>query len=302
MHITLVFYRLLFYCLWRYYLPNHCSACTVHKTGDSYSEKFLGDIMDRALRTKEDDMVTLQFPGPTTLAQPLVIDGVKRARLGQNASFSCDIPLDGSPDSLTWTVLGRTVFEDGRALSVSQVQYDVVQLDGVSVLRVINVSLLSTGQIVCFKDSTKATVLKRYSLIPRVTRAEEVFVGSWSPLQPIIVNQGISTLITCTVRLPLSPDVVDNVRNQYMWRHNGRLITVPREEPYMSFLPPEWSYQTATGLGPTANIPGASFTLNLHFPRTSAKDTGPVEFWFRPHRHLHEWVIQSTRLIVKTES
>ncbi|XP_055355014.1 uncharacterized protein LOC129600494 [Paramacrobiotus metropolitanus] len=286
------------WCQWQRHAQ--CSACTVQMNGDFRSDLSLDEIVERALRKKEDDKVTLQFPVPRATTTPAAAGRLMRPRLGQNVSFSCQGPLGVPSVAISWTHQGRTVFEQGQPVPMSNRRYDFLQFDdSIVVLRILNVSLPSTGEVVChLQEATRRTVLHRYTLIPLVTRAAEVFAAPLAPQYRVTV--GDSYNISCAVRLPLAPDV-QNVRHHHMWRHKGHLINVPREEPYTSHLPSGWVGTVASG---SELIPLQDEGLEFELISSSARliASGPVECWFRPHRHLHEWIVQSTVLVVKEKA
>ncbi|XP_055345392.1 uncharacterized protein LOC129593205 [Paramacrobiotus metropolitanus] len=342
MYRTLTVYGWLL-CFWQPGL--RCSARTTQTTTVTNSDQWristvynAFHMIDRAMENMEDDMVTLQFPNTATTPSSSSPSGsVLRPHLGNTVSFWCPVPVGGHSSRISWTVQGRTVFERGQpvALPASQPHshYEFAQLDdGTAVLRIRNVSLASSGEIVCRLDeAAKKTELRRFTLIPRVTQASEVFVEDLPPSQETVTGGTFN--ISCRVRLPLAPEVVENVRHHFMWRHLGRLLNAPAEEPYTTHLPASWTrtandtrtvvdlwgrpivnvtrgsplahavarlFRTAvSNSGINVNAPGAVFAFHLNSTDADQGDIGPVECWFRPHRNLHEWIVQSTYLNVE---
>ncbi|XP_055345388.1 uncharacterized protein LOC129593201 isoform X2 [Paramacrobiotus metropolitanus] len=140
-------------------------------------------VIERDLIKKEEDLVTLRFPSAATTTADVV-----RPRLGQNASFGCKLPVGGRPTDLHWTVQGRPVVQ--RAPPVAHhPHYEFAQWianDTVALLRMVNVSLASSGEVVCH---LRETVLRRCTLLlPRVTRAAEIFETPWAPQQRVAVG------------------------------------------------------------------------------------------------------------------
>ncbi|XP_055345302.1 uncharacterized protein LOC129593137 [Paramacrobiotus metropolitanus] len=339
MHRTLTVYGWLL-CFWQPGL--RCSARTTQTTTvtDSVLWRIPTEVnafrmIERAKENMEDDMVTLQFP-PSATTPSSSPGSVLRPHLGNTVSFWCPVPVGGHFSGISWTVQGQTVFERGQpvALPASQPHshYEFAQLDdGTAVLRIRNVSLASSGEVVCRLDeAARKTELRRFTLIPRVTEASEVFVEGLPPKQRSVVGGNFN--ISCRVRLPLAPEVAENVQHHFMWRHLGRLLDAPAEEPYSSHLPASWTrtandtrtvvdllgrpivnvtrgsplahsvadlFRTAvSNSGIRDNAPGAVFAFHLNSTYADQGDIGPVECWFRPHRHLHEWIVQSTYLSV----
>ncbi|XP_055345304.1 uncharacterized protein LOC129593138 isoform X2 [Paramacrobiotus metropolitanus] len=128
-------------------------------------------MIERAVNNKKDDMVTLPFP-PTATTSASPSGSVLRPHLGNTVSFWCPVPVGGHFSRISWTVQGRTVFERGQpvALPASQPHshYEFAQLDdGTAVLSIRNVSLASSGEVVCrLEEAARTTVLRRFTLIP----------------------------------------------------------------------------------------------------------------------------------------
>ncbi|XP_055355020.1 uncharacterized protein LOC129600498 [Paramacrobiotus metropolitanus] len=297
----LAIYGLVFSGLCQWERDAQSNACTVQTNGDLHSDPSLDDIIERALRYKEDDKVTLQFPRAATTAPPSAVTSrVMRPRLGQNVSFSCQVPFGAQSTGISWTHQGRTVFEQGQPGTVPPVsnhRYNILPLDdSIAVLRILNVSLQSSGEVVCFlPEATGKIALNRFTLIPYVTRATEVFAAPLASHYRVTV--GDRYMISCPVRLPLAPDVMDNLLHHYMLRHNGQLINMPREEPYTSYLPASWKGTLSSGSGGIAV--DRVFGFNLISSSARLDESGPVQCWVRPHKDLHEWIVQSTWLVVK---
>ncbi|XP_055333909.1 uncharacterized protein LOC129585299 isoform X2 [Paramacrobiotus metropolitanus] len=263
---TLVFHAVLLGVMYRW-----CSTCTVQK--DSKANLLLDEIIARAVQYQEDDKVTLKFPQAVLLEKndPAVI--IRRPRLGQNVSFTCFASPEGNSRAISLTFQGQTLFQQGERLPVEN----------------------STGEIVCYEGLVKKAVIRRYSLMPLITRAEEIFAQS---LVPQNVTQGGSATFAVAVRMPLSQRVLDNLHTHCMWRHKGQWLSVPKEEPYTSSMPPTWiPMQVQFGRIPDKNTVG-SLLYRFTFENVKPRDNGPVEFWFRPHRETHEWIYQSAKLNV----
>ncbi|XP_055345404.1 uncharacterized protein LOC129593214 [Paramacrobiotus metropolitanus] len=285
-------------CVWQ---PDiQCSACSSQKTGNHSWNETVDFKMERALENKEDDLVTLPFPFPPVATTPAPPSGsVLRPHLGEDASFPCPLPVGGNPSGIIWTVQGRTVFEHGQPVDLST-HYEFAQWDDVAVLRIRHVALASSGEIVCrLEEGNRKSILRRFTLIPRVTRAAEVFATPLASHHEAAV--GASLTISCPVRLPLSPEVVEDLDGRYLWRHNGWLVNMTREAQYMTpGMPAGWTRRRVTAdPGPLKNEEGGSFIFNLEFSVVRLGDRGILECWFRPHKHLQEWIVQSTNLEVE---
>ncbi|XP_055333908.1 uncharacterized protein LOC129585299 isoform X1 [Paramacrobiotus metropolitanus] len=288
---TLVFHAVLLGVMYRW-----CSTCTVQK--DSKANLLLDEIIARAVQYQEDDKVTLKFPQAVLLEKndPAVI--IRRPRLGQNVSFTCFASPEGNSRAISLTFQGQTLFQQGERLPVENVnnqRYHFAQYGDTLIFQVFNVTLQSTGEIVCYEGLVKKAVIRRYSLMPLITRAEEIFAQS---LVPQNVTQGGSATFAVAVRMPLSQRVLDNLHTHCMWRHKGQWLSVPKEEPYTSSMPPTWiPMQVQFGRIPDKNTVG-SLLYRFTFENVKPRDNGPVEFWFRPHRETHEWIYQSAKLNV----
>ncbi|XP_055333891.1 uncharacterized protein LOC129585290 [Paramacrobiotus metropolitanus] len=287
---TLVLHAVLLGVMYRW-----CSTCTVQK--DSEANLLLDDIIARAIPYQEDDKVTLKFPQAATAKNdPVPI--IRRPRLGQNVSFGCLASTDKNSRDISLTFQGRTLFQHGEALPVESLNnqhYNFAQYGDSLIFQIFNVTLQSSGEIVCYEERlTKKTVIRRYSLVPLVTHAEEIFAQS---LVPQTITEGDTAVFTVAVRLPLSQRVLEKFHNQCMWRHKGRLLIVPREEPYTSSLSPTWiPSMVQYGEIPSKNTVGSNVSSQFTFRNAKTDATGLVEFWFRPHREMHEWIYRSAQL------
>ncbi|XP_055345353.1 uncharacterized protein LOC129593171 [Paramacrobiotus metropolitanus] len=230
--LTLHSWLLCALCLWQRDI--RCSACSTRKTAVTDSDQSavtidltkwepLEEVIEGS--AKEDDLVTFEFRSAATTTAPpsAAAGGMVRPRLGQNASFDCPVPVGGRLSDIHWTVQGRTVFQRGQPVA-HHPDYEFAQRNGsVAVLRILNVSMASSGEVVCHLQEV---VLRRYTLIPRVTRASEVFETDLAQQHRAVV--GGSFKLSCRVRVPLAPEVAADVREHYMMRSRGVLYLIPR--------------------------------------------------------------------------
>ncbi|XP_055351436.1 uncharacterized protein LOC129597783 [Paramacrobiotus metropolitanus] len=108
-------------------------------------------LAEAMLNNRQDDRVIL--------AQLAMSDGVTdsvvyRPRLGEDATFMCDVPAGSDWRDVSWVHQDRTIFEAGRALplpveDVSGQAYNFSRVNDTLFLVVVNVSMRSGGSIQC---------------------------------------------------------------------------------------------------------------------------------------------------------
>ncbi|XP_055344498.1 uncharacterized protein LOC129592476 [Paramacrobiotus metropolitanus] len=283
--------------------PSSVSACPAGRsTIIKVNRPTLDDILQAGLDYhRQDDRVTLRFPGENVSAERAMAGIVRRPELGENASFTCRVPTGSDWRSVTWLHQDRTVFAKGHPSPVADGQQYVFRRDNDTMTFVIlNVSLQSSGAVVCLDaamhDPNRDPILQRYSLWPSVLLAADVFDP---PMAPQTVQEGEHVRFFCSLRLPVAQRVLDHLLRQHViWRHNGRVLWAPAEERYASRLPAGWTGPDTSKAGEVANRSGGTARGVFHFHEPVQADSGTVECWFRPHGGLDEWVVQSAQFRV----
>ncbi|XP_055330582.1 uncharacterized protein LOC129582969 [Paramacrobiotus metropolitanus] len=268
----------------------------------------LEDMITDAMRTRQDDRLTLPLAPDERLQQ----GELRRPRLGEDAAFSCEAPPGGDWRSLTWLHRGRTVFEGGHAPPEDPAQrYNVSRVgDRRLQLVVFNVTAYSGGPLLCvdatptprYTGQPRFIILRRFTLLPQITRASEVF----EPLLPTppVTSVGVPIIIPCRVRLPIPEAILRNQENHYFWRYKGRILRPLTELPYGA-LPP--SEEVLRGIffnrKPTIspNLPGQFLDYTLELTDRQASAGAELQCFFRPHEGAHEWVFQTTTITVLSE-
>ncbi|XP_055352223.1 uncharacterized protein LOC129598376 [Paramacrobiotus metropolitanus] len=273
------------------------------KTGPDLNDM----LADAWLKNRQDDRVTL----PQLAVSDFVTDSaVQRPRLGEDATFQCEVPVGTDPDgrAVSWLHQDRTVFQAGRALPVEgSHRYNLTRVGSTLFFTVLNVSLASSGAVLCVAAPSgpayapRPRVLQRYTLLPLVTRRDDVFAAPDAPA--VTATEGGPVTVPCSIRLPFPEGIFLNRRQHVLWRHNGRVVYGPSEAPYGALI-------SATGL-PQASVmavhpndtqptnrPGQLTDDQYTMHAVTLADAGHVECWFRPHQGLHEWIVQSTKLTV----
>ncbi|XP_055337037.1 uncharacterized protein LOC129587352 [Paramacrobiotus metropolitanus] len=265
----------------------------------------LEDLITEAMRTRQDERITLPLAANAGILEGLL----SRPRLGEDATFRCEAPPGGDWRSLTWLHRGRTVFEAGHAPPEDPAQrYNVSRVgDRRLQLVVLNVTAYSGGPILCVdatptqNHTSQPRVLRRFTLLPLIARASEVF----APLPDggaRVTSVGAASIIPCRVRLPLPEAVLRNQKNHLFWRYKGRTLSQPTERPYGD-LPRSRKPSTITGtpnppITAFNNLPGHFLNYGLQLRHHQADDGGDVQCFFRPHEGVHERVFQSTSITV----
>ncbi|XP_055347890.1 uncharacterized protein LOC129595013 [Paramacrobiotus metropolitanus] len=262
------------------------------------------DIIAEGLRHQVDDLVVLPFdhsPG-TAGALPWPAydpEALQRPHLGGNVTFSCVLPPGTPSNAVSWLHQDRVVFERGQPVPEQDGQeYSFSHVDTLMLFRISHISFLSSGSVACV-NTVDSLPIKRYTLLPRVTRATQVFQ---TPMPDQRVTEGDTLIISCALRLPLSPQVIKNdlLQNHVMFRHNGRLLYWPDEAPYGLLRPHgplvDGKKNGALEVNRAIRSP---FVVQADVPNISAvSGTGTAECWFRPHAGLHEWIVQKAMVVV----
>ncbi|XP_055330551.1 uncharacterized protein LOC129582945 [Paramacrobiotus metropolitanus] len=270
------------------------------------SARSLEDLITDALRTRQDERVTLPLAPNAGILEGLL----SRPRLGEDASFSCEGPPGSDWRSLTWLHRGRTVFEGGHAPPEDPAQrYNVSRVGDRRVqLVVLNVTAYSGGPLLCVDATPTASsytgpprVLRRFTLLPLITRASEVF----APLPEggaRVTRVGGSVTIPCRVRLPLPDGVLRNLDNHVFWRWMGRLYRPPTELPYgalpPSLEPPIFTENCRRKPAVPSNLPGQFIDYAQRMGNIPATAATELQCFFRPHEGVHEWVFQTATITV----
>ncbi|XP_055357138.1 uncharacterized protein LOC129602190 [Paramacrobiotus metropolitanus] len=282
-----------------------CAACPTSPQRKPSGPDLTAMLAEALLYNRQDDRITLtQLPTPEVAGRI-----VSRPRLGENVTFRCEVPADTDPRSVSWLHQDRTIFEAGQPLPVTDgtgQAYDFSRVNRTLILVVSNVTMRSGGSLECIAAppgsayTPQRHVLQRFMLLPLITRRDEVFTPSDGY---VTATEGDMVAVPFTIRLPLPEAIYINLREHFIWRLNGRVVQGPTEEPYGSLMPTSGlavypprdpnSNQTAP-----PNSPGQLFTLPFNFWAVTLADEGTVECFFRPHRHIHEWIFQSTPLLV----
>ncbi|XP_055336736.1 uncharacterized protein LOC129587150 [Paramacrobiotus metropolitanus] len=273
----------------------------------------LDDIIHESWSNLKDDRITLKFPQVDQNAKILNLYSdiqVLQPRIGENVILTCVASTENT-HGVSWTHLGRTIFDKGRRITddgVDNQLYNVTTWGHVGIFGILRVSLQSEGEVVCWEELTsfgykRAVTLKRFSIEPQLTRAVEVF-AEFMPKQSVV--QGDVVCFSCAVRLPLPQRTINNLPNSIMWRLNGETRWAPKEEPY-------WSHFTARTkswrLGGESyrfpnitNVFGQKIVYQMDFHYLTTASSGNVECWFRIHGTTHDWVMQSTELIINART
>ncbi|XP_055356289.1 uncharacterized protein LOC129601487 [Paramacrobiotus metropolitanus] len=270
----------------------------------------LNEILEEGLRQqRQDDLVILPFDrGWGGASEPWPVynqAGLERPHLGDHVTFTCQLPHGKDGHEVSWRHHNRVVFERGQPVGPVEDghEYSFSQQDNVLLFRIHNVSFLARGEVTC-RDTVTGIPLQRYRLLPLVTRANQVFA---TPLPSQRLTAGATLTISCALRRPLSPEVIQNdfPLNHVMVRHNGRLVsTRPAEALYSlpPFEPPSPEDVEAFTAARFLNRPGFDkrIFVDKHIPNiTALTGNGPAECWYRPHVGLHEWIVQRALIVVQ---
>ncbi|XP_055341832.1 uncharacterized protein LOC129590559 isoform X2 [Paramacrobiotus metropolitanus] len=200
----------------------------------------LDDVVDWALRYPENDKITLKFPVENDVTRYSAEDGeiFARPRLGEPATFTCVASAEGSAiyaNTISWLHQGHVVFDKGQPVKANGVplQSRFANLNDSGIAKIFdirNVSTQTSGDVVCHEESPgrphKHRTLRRYRLLPYVTRVSEVFS---EVMQPQWVWEGDFAYFNCKVRLPLPAHVLATLGTRIiMWRLKGRMFRLTR--------------------------------------------------------------------------
>ncbi|XP_055350710.1 uncharacterized protein LOC129597254 [Paramacrobiotus metropolitanus] len=281
-----------------------CGCCSPSQ------KESLDEIIEKGLsQHRQGDLTILQFdPSWEAAAQQRPFSNqevMQRPHLGDNVTFACELPPGTHWHTVSWLHQDRVVFERGQPVPVEDGQeYSFSRMDDVMLFRISSVSFLASGAVTCVKTVEPNIPIKRYYLLPLVTRASQVF---YTPMPDQLVTEGDTLTVACALRLPLSPEAVKNnfPLNHVMWRHNSRLLSTPVEAPYSHL-----THRLQLSAEMRSGFEAAKF-LNRGFrsplivttsiPNISAASgKGAVECWFRPHAGLHEWIVQKAKILVQS--
>ncbi|XP_055354866.1 uncharacterized protein LOC129600398 [Paramacrobiotus metropolitanus] len=285
-------------------------ACTVSK-GPSHRpgpRTLLDGIVDDGVGIRRADIIQLQFPSsPAVNPASVATDWqIRRPRLGAEVTMTCEIPESAAINIISWTHHGVLVFDQGRAVPLraggsNWGNFSFSQSSIVAFFRITNVTIHSSGEVVCLllKDLVRDQhdTLRRYKILPRLRSARDLFVDK---MQDVWTKVGESVMFKCSVSISLPKYMVTDYRNKWMWRHNGRVIAAPCDEPYRTFLGPYWRHTTlknVTSSG-TDDDPQETVSYRMYLKKLTPNDGGPVECWFRLYPDLHEWIRQTVNLNV----
>ncbi|XP_055337046.1 uncharacterized protein LOC129587360 [Paramacrobiotus metropolitanus] len=263
-------------------------------------------LAEGLLNNRLDDRITLTRLAPA----PSVADSVVyRPRLGDNVTFSCSVPAGVDPHHVSWLHQDQLVFQAGQPVPLPEDDttgqtYAFARDNHTLFFTVLNVTLRSGGSVHCVAVPSAPVytphrrVLQRYMLLPLVTRRSDVFANEPPYLT---ATEGECLIVSCSIRLPLPDGIFRNMANHFMWRYHGRITKGPAEAPYGALMPPGDLGKVSRPPNPdfnSTNSPGQLMRYGYRLREITAADAGQVQCWFRPHREIHEWVFQTTTLVV----
>ncbi|XP_055355649.1 uncharacterized protein LOC129600984 [Paramacrobiotus metropolitanus] len=266
----------------------------------------LNDMLAQAMvNSRQDDRIVL----PQLTASHDALDSVVvRPRLGEDATFQCEVLPGMDWRDVVWLHENRIVFKSGRLLplpveDISGQAYNYSRINHTLSLHILNVTMRSGGSVQCITAAPGSDwrVLQRFMLLPLITDHRDVFFYEEHDTPYLNVTEGKHVAVPCTVRLPLPERIHRNLHNHMIWRLNGRIIVGPEEAPYGPLLSTP-KLAATTRRAPPPNRPGllASFVFNFRAIRLN--DTGEVQCLFRPHQDIHEWIIHTRALWVFPEN
>ncbi|XP_055329325.1 uncharacterized protein LOC129581997 [Paramacrobiotus metropolitanus] len=286
------------------------------------SRPSLDDILDKAiLDNRQGELANNLINLPELSPKPdmQMYSRVTRPRLGQHAHFSCRVPANNKTNPVYWLHQGKIVFKAmptwGRQSQTSQDDTGTQKYSmswghqsGTLRLTIERVSLRSGGAVLCVRAPSdpayigQARVLQRFLLLPLITRASQVFAATASDPSRVTVTEGDSLTVACSVRLPLPNMIFHNIDNHIMWRHQGHIIKAPTVEPYGALGSYHGVPSNRFNHSLTSNSPGQLFRFTYYKPAVTRSDAGPIQFLFRPHQEVDEWVFKSITLSVLPKS
>ncbi|XP_055329193.1 uncharacterized protein LOC129581918 [Paramacrobiotus metropolitanus] len=267
----------------------------------------LNDMLAEAmLHHRQDDRIVLKGLPPSDSVTDSV---VSRPRLGEDAAFNCSVPADADWLDVSWRHQDWTVFEAGEPFPLPEEDttgqtYAFRRVNRTLFLVVRNVTLRSSGSVLCvlYPFSGRQRILQRFQLLPDITRRTDVFAGPDAPY--LTVTEGEAVTLQCSIRLPVPEKILWYLLDHLMWVHHGRIVQGPAEAPYGLPQP--------TGEGPRAvepyyiipanNSPGILLHSRLLLRAVALTDAGCVQCLFRPHQHIHEWIVSTTTLRVSPKN
>ncbi|XP_055355265.1 uncharacterized protein LOC129600727 [Paramacrobiotus metropolitanus] len=281
-------------------LQLHCSnGCSLHQPTAVNLDDMVAEAM---LHHRQDDRIVLHGLAPSDIVTDSV---VLRPRLGEDAAFNCSVPADADWRDVSWRHQDWTVFEAGAPFPLPEEdttgqKYAFRRVNHTLFLVVRNVTLGSSGSVLCvlYPFSSRQRILQRFLLLPDITRRTDVFAAPDAP--HVTATEGEAVTLQCSIRLPVPEKILWYLPEHLMWVHHGRIVQGPAEAPYGLPQP--------TGEGPRAvepyyiipanNSPGILLPSRLLLRAVALTDAGCVQCLFRPHQHIHEWIVSTTTLRV----
>ncbi|XP_055341032.1 uncharacterized protein LOC129590074 isoform X2 [Paramacrobiotus metropolitanus] len=272
----------------------------------------LNDMLKEAmLDNRQDDRIILTGLAPS---QDVTDSVVYRPRLGEHAEFNCSVPVGSNLRDVSWLHQGRTVFEAGRPIpapmgDTTGQSYNFSHVNYTLIFVVLNVSMRSGGSVHCVDAprgpayTPRSRVLQRFMLLPLITRSTEVFAAPDVPYRILTAIEGERVTVPCSIRLPLPDSIFTDIFNHLIWRHKDRIVHGPWEAPYGPLIPAMartyYAPRDAEFNRPcSTNSPGQLSRVTPYFQPVTLADGGLLECLFRPHRGIHEWIVQTTELLV----
>ncbi|XP_055351800.1 uncharacterized protein LOC129598079 [Paramacrobiotus metropolitanus] len=265
----------------------------------------LAEVM---LNSRQDDRIVLAQLAPSDAVTDSM---VYRPRLGEDAAFRCEVPAGSDGREVSWLHQDRTIFEAGLPVPLTVADttgptYNFSRVHNTLILLVLNISMGSGGSVRCVATSSgpaymsRPRVLQHYMLLPLITRRSDVFAEP--EVSYVTATEGESVTVPCNIRLPLPEGIFANMRNHVIWRHNDRVVYGPSEAPYGFLISNTGIPQAIEIAHPNdtqpANRPGHLVSDAYNFPAVTLAAAGQVQCLFRPHQGIHEWIVQSTKLVV----
>ncbi|XP_055346420.1 uncharacterized protein LOC129593931 [Paramacrobiotus metropolitanus] len=269
----------------------------------------LNDMVAEAmLNNRQDDRIILTRL-PTT--HDVTDSVVYRPRLGEDAAFSCSVPAGIDWRSVSWLHQDRTAPSSRRA-NRWRCPWKTPRDRPTTSATSITPSSFRFSMSACApagpcsasplvpRYTPYTRVLQRFVLLPLITRHSDVF----APATPYVTaTEGERVTVLCSIRLPLPESIYMGLHNHLMWRHNGHIVQGPPEAPYGPLMPTwglaQWRPRDAKTEGTDPpNSPGQLLGFAGHIKAVTLADQGHIQCLFRPHQGIHEWVVQTTTLLV----
>ncbi|XP_055339236.1 uncharacterized protein LOC129588861 isoform X2 [Paramacrobiotus metropolitanus] len=268
-------------------------------------------LAEAMLHNRQDDRIILPRLAPSDIVAG---SAVFRPRLGEDAAFHCRVPTGVDWRDVMWLHQDRVVFEAGEPLrdtdqtwsdtDTAGQAYTFGRVNDTLIFVVRNVTLRSGGLVKCVDGhagpyTPHRRILQRFQLLPLITHRRDVFTAPDADYVSAV--EGQRATVSCDIRLPLPHGVLTNLENHLMWVHHGRIVSGPWEAPYglprPAKGPPRDLY---SGVESGTNHSGqlAVVQARLNFASVTQADGGFVQCLFRPHQGVHEWVMQTTTLLV----